>query len=118
SRPTLYLIRFSSHSLYSSCAHCDLPSFPTRRSSDLHLIEPYEIQSDNQEMSKEEARQYTRTALDKRINTQVSYETTFVDLENVRSEEHTSELQSRFVLVCRLLLETTNISSKVISSRR
>src|SRR5207249_8775708 len=26
-------------------------------------------------------------------------------IENVRSEEHTSELQSRFDLVCRLLLE-------------
>src|SRR5699024_12378508 len=32
-------------------------------------------------------------------------------LENVfRSEEHTSELQSRFDLVCRLLLETKNNS--------
>src|SRR5699024_12471800 len=28
-----------------------------------------------------------------------------VDIENERSEEHTSELQSRFDLVCRLLLE-------------
>src|SRR5437868_9515921 len=28
----------------------------------------------------------------------------------VRSEEHTSELQSRFDLVCRLLLEKKNIS--------
>src|SRR5437868_8635977 len=30
---------------------------------------------------------------------------TFNDLEAARSEEHTSELQSRFDLVCRLLLE-------------
>src|SRR5699024_12597839 len=29
-------------------------------------------------------------------------------LKNMRSEEHTSELQSRFDLVCRLLLEKTN----------
>src|SRR5437868_10737564 len=29
----------------------------------------------------------------------------FVDEQKVRSEEHTSELQSRFDLVCRLLLE-------------
>src|SRR5207249_6141330 len=29
-------------------------------------------------------------------------------LTTLRSEEHTSELQSRFDLVCRLLLETTN----------
>src|SRR5690625_7932918 len=46
-----------------------------------HLIEVYEIQSDRQEMTETEARQYTRTALDKRINTQVGYETTVVDLE-------------------------------------
>src|SRR5690625_2882684 len=48
-----------------------------------HLIEPYEIQSERTEMTEEEARQYTRTALDKRINTQVAYETTVVDLEEV-----------------------------------
>src|SRR5687768_15758774 len=34
---------------------------------------------------------------------------TAVVLGSVRSEEHTSELQSRLHLVCRLLLETTNI---------
>src|SRR5690625_1298990 len=48
-----------------------------------HLIEVYEIQSDRQEMTETEARQYTRTAVDKRINTQVGYETTVVDLEEV-----------------------------------
>src|SRR5699024_4304750 len=48
-----------------------------------HLIEPYEIQSDRSEMTESEARQYTRTALDKRISTQVTYETTIVDLEEV-----------------------------------
>src|SRR5699024_12144518 len=31
------------------------------------------------------------------------------ELERSRSEEHTSELQSRFDLVCRLLLEKKNI---------
>src|SRR3712207_8802753 len=31
-----------------------------------------------------------------------------VDLDRVRSEEHTSELQSRQYLVCRLLLEKKN----------
>src|SRR5699024_11761067 len=30
------------------------------------------------------------------------------DVESTRSEEHTSELQSRFDLVCRLLLEKKN----------
>src|SRR5699024_6892516 len=36
-----------------------------------------------------------------------------VDL-GARSEEHTSELQSRFELVCRLLLEKKNLSFKTI----
>src|SRR5699024_11393904 len=34
--------------------------------------------------------------------------TYFYNTENYRSEEHTSELQSRFELVCRLLLEKKN----------
>src|SRR3712207_8254818 len=37
-------------------------------------------------------------------------------LEGVRSEEHTSELQSRQYLVCRLLLEHINSSSVNISN--
>src|SRR5690625_1151643 len=53
-----------------------------------HLIEPYEIQSDRLEMTEEEAIQYTRTALDKRINTQVTYETTILDLEEVPGMEN------------------------------
>ncbi|WP_217588726.1 phage tail protein [Lentibacillus saliphilus] len=48
-----------------------------------HLIEPYEIQSIQMDMTESEARQYTRTALNKRINTQVTYEASIVDLENV-----------------------------------
>src|SRR5207249_5480255 len=35
-------------------------------------------------------------------------------LRAVRSEEHTSELQSRFDLVCRLLLEKKNITNRRI----
>src|SRR5690625_1951414 len=53
-----------------------------------HLIEPYEIQSERTEMTEEEARQYTRTALNKRINAQVSYEANIVDLENVLGMEN------------------------------
>lgn len=53
-----------------------------------HLIEVYEIQSERTEMTEQEARQYTRTALDKRINTQVTYETTIVDLEEVVGHEN------------------------------
>src|SRR3712207_8715722 len=36
----------------------------------------------------------------------------FVDIARGRSEEHTSELQSRQYLVCRLLLEKKNITLK------
>lgn len=53
-----------------------------------HLIEPYEIQSTRTEMTEAEARQYTRTALDKRIDTQVTYETTIIDLEEVPGMEN------------------------------
>src|SRR5690606_40661007 len=61
-----------------------------------HLIEPYEIQSTRLEMTEEEARQYTRSALDKRINTQVTYEADIIDLENVpRSEERRVGKESR-----------------------
>lgn len=49
-----------------------------------HLIEPYEVESDRgDEMTNKELRRYTRTALDKRISTQISYETTVIDLESV-----------------------------------
>src|SRR3712207_8378261 len=38
-----------------------------------------------------------------------------VTLVVVRSEEHTSELQSRQYLVCRLLLEKKNVSDSAVS---
>lgn len=53
-----------------------------------HYIEPYEIQSERSEMTESEARRYTRTALDKRINTQVTYECEIADLEQVAGLEH------------------------------
>lgn len=53
-----------------------------------HLIEVYEIESSREEMTKTEARRYTQTALNKRINTQVEYETTIIDLENVPGLEN------------------------------
>src|SRR5699024_11530465 len=90
-------------------------SFPTRRSSDLQEV--YEkirqefgafatrlsipdltvipisaLEGDNVVIRSENMPWYEGTSL-------------LHHLENVRSEEHTSELQSRFELVCRLLLE-------------
>src|SRR5699024_11982679 len=80
---TLYPCPFFS---YSYRDHRDLHSFPTRRSSDL---------SPSSATSTCQSRPSTSTAA--AVNTTAA--------SSVRSEEHTSELQSRFDLVCRLLLE-------------
>src|SRR5438067_4694762 len=79
------------------CDRRDLHSFPTRRSSDLEC-------STNQRM---------RSAFAVMPSTHRSRSTTHAlrssarlpNSRYARSEEHTSELQSRFDLVCRLLLE-------------
>src|SRR5206468_12802233 len=102
----------------SSCAHLrDLPSFPTRRSSDLGL--PLELA---RKMLPLRSRFHLHTYLHLRLHgalasgTQkqaaapVFSKTRLQHLlrslrDAVRSEEHTSELQSRSDLVCRLLLE-------------
>src|SRR5438445_9608488 len=73
--------RFADFSFYSYPNHRDLHSFPTRRSSDLF--------------------NRLHAAFD---NPQV-WLAADVGLRLKRSEEHTSELQSRQYLVCRLLLE-------------
>src|SRR5699024_12243413 len=89
-------------------------SFPTRRSSDLRSkASPYEAfrQQVRDEINEklEGVDAYTAglkiyTTLDTDAQEHVEYLLTDSD-ENPRSEEHTSELQSRFDLVCRLLLE-------------
>src|SRR5699024_12831215 len=68
--------------------HRHLHSFPTRRSSDLSAAGEFE--SSGCELLTQLVR----------VRGQVA-----VGTELDRSEEHTSELQSRFDLVCRLLLE-------------
>src|SRR5437868_10383963 len=67
----------------------DLHSFPTRRSSDLE----------------HEARDARRVILERAQDGIADLAATAVPARALRSEEHTSELQSRFDLVCRLLLE-------------
>src|SRR3712207_8101073 len=52
----------------------------------------------------------TRVAPGDLIFVEAGLEHRFVE---IRSEEHTSELQSRQYLVCRLLLEKKNISSSI-----
>src|SRR5205809_3005702 len=70
---------------YCDAHHRDLHSFPTRRSSDLDAI--YEVAADGGEP--------------RRISPTLAP----MWAPAYRSEEHTSELQSRLHLVCRLLLE-------------
>src|SRR5207247_8538655 len=87
------------------CDHVVLPSFPTRRSSDL------------QEGWRQCRERIASGSYDVVILDELTYCLKFgwldidevldvqpAELQAVRSEEHTSELQSRVDLVCRLLL--------------
>src|SRR5699024_11556164 len=82
-------------SLPSPAAPRSPPSFPTRRSSDLSRTSSPHMHGNSPHV---DARTCDDLA-DDRVPEQLS------DDEQARSEEHTSELQSRFDLVCRLLLE-------------
>src|SRR5690606_41337435 len=73
-----------------------LHSFPTRRSSDLG--------------SSPSSRSPNRSLLARRRRS-------WRDWSSPRSEEHTSELQSRVKLVCRLLLEKKKIRDSLTSTR-
>src|SRR5690606_42038713 len=95
----------------SSAAHHDLHSFPTRRSSDLHLLF---ARANGTEQSADpgcrlkpaaggQKRQVTGTERRPREDHLQLEKASFQPVQ--RSEEHTSELQSRENLVCRLLLE-------------
>src|SRR5206468_11530546 len=94
--------------LYSYDAHRDPLSFPTRRSSDLSCCRrmrekppPWRSHRVYRTCRAERCRKsfscVPRPLLRKRAGTQEN--------DFRRSEEHTSELQSRSELVCRILLE-------------
>src|SRR5204862_6909676 len=94
-----FLLRYSQHR--------DLHSFPTRRSSD--LLRPHAKTHKCVELGRLQlargARGLTVSTL---VEAEVFARAWFEDLTwafPIRSEEHTSELQSRRDLVCRLLLE-------------
>src|SRR5699024_12408791 len=80
-----------------------LPSFPTRRSSDLGQLPLAPVHPRAHPLGRAE-RSADREPLDGRLRLSRRHRARAV-LSGVRSEEHTSELQSRFELVCRLLLE-------------
>src|SRR5207247_11453610 len=82
-----------------------LPSFPTRRSSDLGRGIVY-LHSEESEVSARRvfAASHATHAVADRPGVHAS-----AQVGADRSEEHTSELQSRVDLVCRLLLEKKKI---------
>src|SRR5699024_12723585 len=108
--------KLSTTYLHCPHTHRNLHSFPTRRSSDLEtpsenaqrFFTRYRKLVNSAKVVKKEIHKtiheinYLRNLL-QQIDT--AHES---DIRNSRSEEHTSELQSRFDLVCRLLLEKKN----------
>src|SRR5207249_10339169 len=104
-------------SFYSFRSPPDLHSFPTRRSSDLITSIlygdgysaglTYHLGTDR--LLSIRTKRGTETVQDLKYEW---YENGNLrrrnDVQRSRSEEHTSELQSRFDLVCRLLLEKKN----------
>src|SRR5207247_5435892 len=100
-RPSRLSMWHPRSSSYSSCDDLALLSFPTRRSSDLlpELVDP-PVRGSGAPIFI----QATRSA------TCASFSRSFGGIwRSLRSEEHTSELQSRVDLVCRLLLVKNNV---------
>src|SRR5699024_12621881 len=111
-----------SFSFYVFFSHLDLHSFPTRRSSDLSSISSSNvsnvassgISNTNTSSSKFGSKSMFVYSIVERLS--AVWSTIFnkcqfslsIHISCVRSEEHTSELQSRFDLVCRLLLVKKN----------
>src|SRR5699024_12257875 len=104
--------------LYSSRLHVDLSSFPTRRSSDLQCfigIQPAVVPASGNDIGEDATKHagvhqpgiHALTSGRAVYMCRVAHEQK-APATVMRSEEHTSELQSRFDLVCRLLLEKKN----------
>src|SRR5690606_39358675 len=99
--------------LYKYATHRNVHSFPTRRSSDLEVnytIEEYkqavkDYKTTNSKNKKREIEEIIDTV---KNNFKSTLDNKIKDRISKRSEEHTSELQSRENLVCRLLLEKKN----------
>src|SRR5207249_11968432 len=94
----------------SSRPHPDLHSFPTRRSSDLINVSGMaeQLMATNGPLARGESRCSVRAtiSLPEPVSPVINTDAELgAAISTMRSEEHTSELQSRFDLVCRLLLE-------------
>src|SRR5207248_10270558 len=92
---------YSPFFFYCHRHHRHLHSFPTRRSSDLGQVATY----------------ITLSHIDLRWPSPCPVGSQPRAWKDPRSEEHTSELQSPYELVCRLLLEKKNISQRCAHGR-
>src|SRR5690625_6061498 len=92
-----------------SGSHPDLPSFPTRRSSDLFEQVSWRQGTKGAMTSRFTAARVRPANRNLPRNRDGSLPECWLLIE-WRSEEHTSELQSRGHLVCRLLLEKKKTS--------
>src|SRR5207247_7846037 len=92
-------------SLHSARRHLDLHSFPTRRSSDLRRLVVDRLQNGASTRAQSAGETFQRSG-NRKISEAVGERSRRAEI--FRSEEHTSELQSRVDLVCRLLLEKKN----------
>src|SRR5690606_40618403 len=100
---------------HASGARRALPPFPTRRSSDLHSRGTCTWRRSSMKTGKPTPPRMTATARGRHTQGSATkpmalseYSAKPALLKAERSEEHTSELQSRENLVCRLLLEKKN----------
>src|SRR5207253_9199669 len=90
----------ASFSLHAPTHHRALPSFPTRRSSDLTICSTHACRTTREPDAPSAFRPpWSAHAIRRKAH----------QARASRSEEHTSELQSRGQLVCRLLLEKKSI---------
>src|SRR5690606_40506412 len=94
--------------------HLDPPSFPTRRSSDLQLRNAPPAGASLQAHEARVVVEYLDRAHRRKVDDDTAVVRRTAVQTMTRSEEHTSELQSRENLVCRLLLETKNCLSNPI----
>src|SRR5699024_12602329 len=105
SSPLSLILCFHFLSFPRSSAPLHLCSFPTRRSSDLSAVVngPYVCGSSISARLARRAASFGSDTVARRVGPYRSVKLSPPLIS--RSEEHTSELQSRFDLVCRLLLE-------------
>src|SRR5699024_12691192 len=106
----------SSFVLYGAGDLRVLPSFPTRRSSDLDVVRNVHLRWPAAQFEIRNCAVQGPDAVPgvmrnlAELDEDPQIDVIVIELGEVRSEEHTSELQSRFDLVCRLLLEKKKTS--------